>query len=73
MEMFEMLIACENNHNYDDKILLCFCMIQECFETISTLISGSWIEVKELKWLISYMYNIGVAMFNMKQYDGVSN
>jgi separase len=44
--------------------------VQECFETISTLISGSWIEVKELKWLISYMYNIGVAMFNMKQYDG---
>lgn len=38
-------------------------------EAVDTLISGSWIEVKELKWLISYMYNIGVAMFNMKQYD----
>jgi len=48
-------------------------MIQECLEAVDTLISGSWIEVKELKWLISYMYNIGVAMFNMKQYDWVRN
>lgn len=43
--------------------------VQECLEAVDTLISGSWIEVKELKWLISYIYNIGVAMFNMKQYD----
>jgi len=71
-----MLIACEKICNCDDKgdeILLCFCTMHECFETISTLISGSWIEVKELKQLISYSYNIGVAMFNMKQYDWVSN
>ena len=46
-----------------------FEVVQEFFETISILISKSWIDVKDLKWLIYYTYNIGVTMFNMRQYD----
>ena len=44
-------------------------VVEECFETISKLISGNWNNVKELKKVISYTYNIGVTMFNMRQYD----